>query len=195
MRVAGVRGDVSWSRQGPAGSPWSAPATQPRTPSRIVPLTCGFAVGDALPSAATGGRRTPSTDHAGDGATRSKGTIDMTRTSANSTDRRNTNTCPVSGVDANPMRTVSGDHTSTGAGSGPRHDDDPAGPPPACSRQEGSSPARVRTVPRDGTVVWTTPILEYQPVLTSQDYAVLARLRDQARADIARRTTDLPDAA
>ena len=48
---------------------------------------------------------------------------------------------------------------------------------------------------RDGTVVWTTPILEYQPVLTSQDYAVLARLRDQARADIASRTTNLPDAA
>ena len=50
---------------------------------------------------------------------------------------------------------------------------------------------RIRTVQRDGTVVWTTPILEYDPALTGQDYDVLARLRDQARAHMARQATDL----
>ena len=43
--------------------------------------------------------------------------------------------------------------------------------------------------------MWTTPILEYDPTLTGQDYDVLARLRDQARAHMARRATDLSDAA
>ena len=53
----------------------------------------------------------------------------------------------------------------------------------------------VRVELTDGRVFWTTMIRDYRPRLTDEDYAVLARLRDQARADIARRATDLPDAA
>ena len=120
----------------------------------------------------------------------------MTRTTAISTDHRNTDPRPVAGGGANPLHTVPGGHTATDAGSGPRHDEnDPVGRSCASSRRDEDNPARVRSVQRDGTVVWTTPILAYNPALTSQDYAVLARLRDQARADIARTASDLPDAA
>jgi hypothetical protein len=80
--------------------------------------------------------------------------------------------------------------TSTGPRQATAH---ATGDDPATATQPGRG--RIRTVQSDGTVVWTTPILEYDPALTGQDYDVLARLRDQARAHMARMATDLPDAA
>jgi len=116
----------------------------------------------------------------------------MTATPATSTGHQTTDMRPVEGA----LHSVHAAHTASGArcrqrrhGSGAPVGQIPAPPDPE------SGGDRVRTVQRDGTVVWTTPILEYQPVLTSQDYAVLARLRDQAHADIARRATNLPNAA
>jgi hypothetical protein len=44
-------------------------------------------------------------------------------------------------------------------------------------------------------VVWSTPINHYNPVLSADDYAVLARLRDQVRDYIARAPQVTSDAA
>ena len=101
------------------------------------------------------------------------------------------------------------DTTTDGTASAPRPPDDACRPSTSTDPRQptthatGDDPTtatppgrgRIRTVQRDGTVVWTTPILEYNPALTGQDYDVLARLRDQARAHMARKATDLSDAA
>jgi len=48
---------------------------------------------------------------------------------------------------------------------------------------------RVRVVLTDGRVLYGTPIREWDPVLTEEDYAALARCRDELRAVAARRRT------
>jgi hypothetical protein len=48
---------------------------------------------------------------------------------------------------------------------------------------------RVRVVLSDGRVLYGTPIREWDPVLTDDDYAALARCRDELRAVAARRRT------
>jgi len=48
---------------------------------------------------------------------------------------------------------------------------------------------QVRVVLTDGRVLHGTPIREWDPMLTDEDYAALARCRDELRAVAARRRT------
>jgi hypothetical protein len=59
-----------------------------------------------------------------------------------------------------------------------------------------SRPAgRVRMVLTDGRVLYGTPIREWDPALTDEDYAALTRCRDELRAVAARRRTTLAEPA
>jgi hypothetical protein len=53
----------------------------------------------------------------------------------------------------------------------------------------GRPVGRVRVVLTDGRVLHGTPIREWDPVLTEEDYAALARCRDELRTVAARRRT------
>jgi hypothetical protein len=54
---------------------------------------------------------------------------------------------------------------------------------------------RVRVVLTDGRVLYGTPIREWDPVLTDEDYSALARCRDELRAVAARRRTSTAEPA
>jgi hypothetical protein len=166
-------------------------------PGRKAALTCRFGVADAMPPP-PGGRASPSAAPGGRGRAQPKGASTMTMT---------TTTTPAA-ADSRGNADLA-DATADGATSAPRPPggacwaSTSTGPRQPTAHVTGDDPTtatppgrgRIRTVQRDGTVVWTTPILEYNPALTGQDYDVLARLRDQARAHMARMATDLPDAA
>lgn len=76
----------------------------------------------------------------------------------------------------------------------PPHDPDPV---PDRDREADPPQGTVRIELSDGRVLFGTMIRDYRPAFTDEDYAVLARCRDELRASAAARTAagDLSAAA